>query len=215
MSTKYALPFWCHCWISFLAMTDHGSIFVTMWVSVPVSAYISIYIYIIYWHMNYVEFKHGWSIKRKRRHTFRKEISGRKRYMISDSHHPYVYMPIYTDAHIWGANVHLCICHRMYVHNHTYTCIYTHISDTFYFGMSSGRSLFLKQCMLSGLYSIIYVRADSRFAPNQWETSLQSNAVSHWLGANLESALYLNETQRDYPLENPCSFVILLIIIFV
>ena len=27
------------------------------------------------------------------------------------------------------------------------------------------------------------------FAPSQWETSLQSNAVSHWLGANLESAL--------------------------
>ena len=31
--------------------------------------------------------------------------------------------------------------------------------------------------------------ADSRPAPSQWETSLQSNAVSHWLGANLESAL--------------------------
>ena len=34
-------------------------------------------------------------------------------------------------------------------------------------------------------------RADSRFAPNQWETWLQSNAVSHWLGAYLESALKL------------------------
>ena len=32
-------------------------------------------------------------------------------------------------------------------------------------------------------------RADSRLAPIQWETSLQSNAVSHWLGANLESAM--------------------------
>ena len=32
-------------------------------------------------------------------------------------------------------------------------------------------------------------RADSRFAPGQWETSLQSNAVSHWLGTNLESDL--------------------------
>ena len=30
-------------------------------------------------------------------------------------------------------------------------------------------------------------RADSMFAPWQWETSLQSNAVSHWLGANIES----------------------------
>ena len=34
-------------------------------------------------------------------------------------------------------------------------------------------------------------RADSRLAPSQWETSLQSNAVSHWLGANLESTLNL------------------------
>ena len=34
-----------------------------------------------------------------------------------------------------------------------------------------------------------FPRADSRFAPNQRETSLQSNAVSHWLGANLESSL--------------------------
>ena len=33
------------------------------------------------------------------------------------------------------------------------------------------------------------IRADSRLAPSQWETSLQSNAISHWLGANLESAL--------------------------
>ena len=32
-------------------------------------------------------------------------------------------------------------------------------------------------------------KTDSRLAPSQWETSLQSNAVSHWLGANLESAL--------------------------
>ena len=35
-----------------------------------------------------------------------------------------------------------------------------------------------------------YYMADSRFAPSPWETSLQSNAVAHWLGANLESALY-------------------------
>ena len=32
-------------------------------------------------------------------------------------------------------------------------------------------------------------RTDSRLAPSQWETSLQSNAVSHWLGASLESVL--------------------------
>ena len=31
--------------------------------------------------------------------------------------------------------------------------------------------------------------ADSRLAPSQWETSSQSNAISHWLGTSLESAL--------------------------
>ena len=31
-------------------------------------------------------------------------------------------------------------------------------------------------------------RVNSRFAPSQWETSLQSNAVFQWLGANLELA---------------------------
>ena len=34
--------------------------------------------------------------------------------------------------------------------------------------------------------------ADSRLAPSQWETSLQSNAVSHWLGPNLESTLLIS-----------------------
>ena len=33
------------------------------------------------------------------------------------------------------------------------------------------------------------VRADSRLAASQWETSLQSNTISHWLGGNLELTL--------------------------
>ena len=41
-----------------------------------------------------------------------------------------------------------------------------------------------------------------RLAPGQWETSLQSNAVSHWLGPNLESAQYyiarLTEISESY-----------------
>ena len=35
-------------------------------------------------------------------------------------------------------------------------------------------------------------RADSRFSPSQWETALLCNDVSHWLGANLESAMILH-----------------------
>ena len=38
-------------------------------------------------------------------------------------------------------------------------------------------------------HSLCVNRADSRFAPSQWETALLCNDVSHWLGANLESAL--------------------------
>ena len=36
-----------------------------------------------------------------------------------------------------------------------------------------------------------HIRADSMFAPSQWEMSLQSNAISHWLCTNLQSALYM------------------------
>ena len=32
-------------------------------------------------------------------------------------------------------------------------------------------------------------RADSRFAPSQWETALICNDVSHWLGSSLESTM--------------------------
>ena len=43
----------------------------------------------------------------------------------------------------------------------------------------------------TGCHATSVSRADSRFAPRQWETSLQSNAVSHRLGANQDSALRL------------------------
>ena len=34
-----------------------------------------------------------------------------------------------------------------------------------------------------------WIRADSRLAPSQWDMALQSNAVSHWLGTNLDGSL--------------------------
>ena len=39
-------------------------------------------------------------------------------------------------------------------------------------------------------FPITWYRADSRLSASQEETLLQSNGVSHWLGANLESALW-------------------------
>ena len=49
---------------------------------------------------------------------------------------------------------------------------------------------------LSTPWSVLISRANSMFVPSQWEMSVQSNAVSHWLGANLESALLLVKQKR-------------------
>ena len=46
-------------------------------------------------------------------------------------------------------------------------------------------------CLLLADTYAIY-RADSRFAPSQWETALPYNDVSHWLGSSLESARYID-----------------------
>ena len=54
----------------------------------------------------------------------------------------------------------------------------------------------------TGCRDVCWLRADSRLAPSQWETLLQSNAVSHWLGTNLDSDLWL----RWQP--NSCSIII-------
>ena len=46
----------------------------------------------------------------------------------------------------------------------------------------------------------IWCRANSRFAPSQWETALLCNDVSHWLDASLESAMIVHRetaTKRD------------------
>ena len=45
-------------------------------------------------------------------------------------------------------------------------------------------------------------RADSRFAPSQWETALLCNDVSHWQGANMESALKHTRTCQNGPGRN-------------
>ena len=47
-------------------------------------------------------------------------------------------------------------------------------------------------------------RADSSFAASQQEMSPQSNAISHWLGANLERALYIYEPWKCEKKITPC-----------
>ena len=55
-------------------------------------------------------------------------------------------------------------------------------------------TVFERRCIS---FRILANRDDSRCAPIQWETSLQSNAVSHWIGANLESALAIMDHATD------------------
>ena len=53
------------------------------------------------------------------------------------------------------------------------------------------------RCLQNTKVSVIIqqsLRADSRFAPSQWETPLLCNDVSHWLGTNLESTLVTHTT---------------------
>ena len=65
----------------------------------------------------------------------------------------------------------------------------------------------------NGRRSFMRNRADSRFAPSQWETALLCNGVSHWLGASLESALKDDRRHwrakgpkqwNDYPVVSSC-----------
>ena len=72
-------------------------------------------------------------------------------------------------------------------------------------------SVGLKTCTFSEVsHQIHSSRADSRFAPSQWETALLCNDVSHWLGANLESTLTVAWKERPHMLfmwKYPCSLL--------
>ena len=47
------------------------------------------------------------------------------------------------------------------------------------------------------------IRAYSRFVPSQWETALLCNHFFHWLGASIESALYMTWTRPSQFLQTP------------
>ena len=65
--------------------------------------------------------------------------------------------------------------------------------------------LYYRQCCDHHETELYCSKADSRLVPSQWKTSLQSNAVSHWLGANLESSLLqyiLTKTKAQFEVNN-------------
>ena len=59
----------------------------------------------------------------------------------------------------------------------------------------SGNTMLENNMLPKPVHIVIWIRVDSRLAPSQWETVLQSNAVSHWLGTNLESALQIKASE--------------------
>ena len=71
--------------------------------------------------------------------------------------------------------------HMLYSHFITYSSkdFASHIST-----IHHSRDTWIKPWKIS-----VHQRAYDKLTPSQWETSSESNTVSHWLGANLESAL--------------------------
>ena len=64
--------------------------------------------------------------------------------------------------------------------------VITHVCEIFSFVICKKLIGLLGKCSYTSLN-----RADSRFAPSQWETALLCNDVSHWLGVSLEYAVSL------------------------
>ena len=65
---------------------------------------------------------------------------------------------------------------------------YTNFGQNCHLGLIVSDKIFIKFVCYFVLMGM-QCRVDSRLVPIQWETSLQSNAVSHWLSTNLESSL--------------------------
>ena len=63
--------------------------------------------------------------------------------------------------------------------------------DSWHLMVSQGHNEFTELVLMSMTPGYQY-RADSRFAPSQWETALLCNDVSNWLGTNLKSALSMH-----------------------
>ena len=77
---------------------------------------------------------------------------------------------------------------RAFDNNYTNHALYTFINYVQNLNKTLGKNLQISKIRQNG--DLIQDTADSMIAPGQWETSLQSNAISHWMGASLESSLY-------------------------
>ena len=97
---------------------------------------------------------------------------------------------VYITYRLW--NVGFCEIFHLSCHHLSFIilCNYRPQSHRFTLIPSVLASVWSHYIRCSVSCQIVYHRTDSRFAPSQWETALLCNDVSHWLGANLASALY-------------------------
>ena len=92
---------------------------------------------------------------------------------------------------------------RVMINQHQLICLMLHQGKTI--NLTNGIQFF-EVCVSLGRNELInpvpagspYIyRADSRFVPSQWETTLLCNDVSHWLGASLESTLHMHKQFQE------------------
>ena len=104
------------------------------------------------------------------------------------------YLIAILSIHIWANFVPVlwisCILTNSRRH---YTSPCPHLLDTVFHcttkAAAEGRPWHCTSSLSTTGNDFINIRIDSRLAPSQWETALLCTDVSHWLGANLESAL--------------------------
>ena len=87
-------------------------------------------------------------------------------------------------------NLKICLQVRLSFQESSLFTEFTNQSNRLYchIGMTNDRP-YQESVIIPTLSTMGETRADSRFAPSQWETALLCNDVSHWLGASLESVL--------------------------
>ena len=106
-----------------------------------------------------------------------------------------VYSTVYSDAdqrkktskpHVTGLCAHKWPVMRKCFHLMTSSCLWINLTNSILYLHHIPQYIIQNRNVH---ISVRNGRADSRLATSQWEMSLQSNTVSHWLGANLKSAL--------------------------
>ena len=97
-------------------------------------------------------------------------------------------LKIQICTQFWNWHKYRCAICDVFIRLYVRLCMSSSI--TYYHNYSNLTQLSLRAMVK--VSPVFLIRVDSKLAPRQWETSLQSNAVSNWLGANQESPLLID-----------------------